>query len=410
MRGTLFAYRPLNSHLDRGPLLQGVVHSSIAISVDTSIDLKSRRLRLDRSLNFELPADWITDGAVHFEIALDVDGSPTSPVAIPCDGCNNTYFNGAPVFVTFVPMPVFRLRIVGMQYALGTPPIMQAPRALDFMLLQSWVQRAFPAGNFDVSTGMATSNRAWPFDCNASNAQLSAICATEVGAGRDPHTHYVALVINAGGFMRGCSSGIPDSPDTTVVASSPTGNTAFGPRPGNVLGDMDGSFGDWYGGHELAHGFGRKHPGFCNNNSSDDGSFPNPNGQISDNLQTYVGLDKGDTLNAINQTVISPFAFDIMTYCNQPQWFSAYNYLAVLQRFRAENNLPSLTEATPPSTAIAELPTRPPNEAMVGDFVSIVASVNLTPEHRRDPPHRPPDAGDRPGGPARSDCIGAAAR
>jgi hypothetical protein len=378
VRGTLFAYRPLNSHLDRGPLLQGVVHSSNVISVDTSTDLKSRRLKLDGSLNFELPADWITDGAVHFEVALDVDGSPTSPVGIPCDGCNNTFFNGTPVFVHFVPMPVFRLRIIGMQYVLGTPPAMQAPRALDFALFQSWVQRAYPAGTFEVSTSMATSNSAWPFDCNASNAQLSAIRATEVGAGRDPHTHYVALVINAGGFMRGCASGVPDSPDTTVVASSPTGNTASGPRPNGVLGDTDGSFGDWYGGHELAHQFGRAHPGFCNNNSHDDDSFPNPNGQISDNLQTYVGLDKGDTANAVQQKIISPFAFDIMTYCNQPQWFSAYNYLAVLQRFRAENNLAALMRVAATGVAVAASTTLVANEAMVGDFVSIVASVNLS--------------------------------
>ena len=378
VRGTLFAYRPLNSHLDRGPLLQGVVHSSNAITVDTSTDIKPRRVNLNRSLNFELPADWITDGMVHFEIALDVDGSPNSPVGIPCDGCNNAFFNGTPVFVQFVPMPVFRLRIVGMQYALGTPPTLQAPRTLDFALFQSWVRRAYPAGTFEVSTSMATSNHAWPFDCNAANAQLSAIRATEIAAGRDPHTHYVALVINAGGFMRGCASGVPDNPDTTVVASSPTGDTGFGARPTNVVGDTDGSFGDWYGGHELAHQFGRAHPGFCNGNSSDDGNFPNPNGQISDNLQTHVGLDKGDTVNAVPQKVISPFAFDIMTYCNQPQWFSAYNYLAVLQRLRAENNLPALARVASGGAAIGGSRTRPANEAMAGGFVSIVASVNLT--------------------------------
>jgi hypothetical protein len=378
VRGTLFAYRPLNSNLDRGPQLAGVVRSSNVISVDSSTDIKPRRLDLARSLNFELPTDWITDGAVHFEMALDIDGSPTSPVTIPCEGCNNTFFNGRPVFVHFVPMPVFRLRIVGMQYALGTPPVMQAPRALDFALFQSWVQRAYPAGTFQVSTSMATSNRAWPFDCNAANAQLSAIRASEVGAGRDPHTHYVALVINAGGFMRGCASGVPDNPDTTVVASSPTGDTATGIRPSNTTGDTDGSFGDWYGGHELSHQFGRAHPGFCNGNSSDDASFPNPNGQISDNLQTFVGLDKGDALNTVQQKVISPFAFDIMTYCNQPQWFSAYNYLAVLQRFRAENSLPALARVAGPAAAAAGSTTPRANEAMDGDFVSIVASVNLS--------------------------------
>jgi hypothetical protein len=382
VRGTLFAYRPLNGHLDRGPPLQGSVHSSNVISVDTTTDLKAQRLNLGSSLNFELPTDWISEGAVHFELTLDVDGSPSSPVGIPCDGCNNIFFNGMPVFVDFVAMPVFRLRIVGLQYTLPNdhrnPPVLQAPRPLDFGLFQSWVRRAYPAGDFEVSTSTVTSSRAWPFDCNAANAQLSAIRSTEVGNGRDPHTHYVALVINTGGFMRGCASGVPDSPDTSVVASSPTGDTGSGARPINVPGDTDGSFGDWYGGHELAHEFGRKHPGFCNNNSSDDSSFPNPNGQISDNLQTHVGLDKGDALNAVSQKVISPFAFDIMTYCNQPQWFSAYNYLGVLQRLRAENGLPNLSRTPRPAMILAEPSTRVPGEALEGDFVSIVASVNLT--------------------------------
>lgn len=394
VRGTLFAYRPLNSHLDRGPRLQGVVHSSNVINVDTTTDLKTQRLDLGSSLNFELPTDWISEGAVHFEVALDVDGSPSSPVGIPCDGCNNIYFNGMPVFVDFEAMPVFRLRIVGLQYTLPndhrTPPVVQAPRPLDFALFQSWVQRAYPAGSFEVSTTMATSNQAWPFDCDAANAQISAIRASEIGTGRDPHTHYVALVINTGGFMRGCASGVPDNPDTSVVASSPTGGTLSGARPSNVTGDTDGSYGDWYGGHELAHEFGRKHPGFCNGNSSDDSNFPNPNGQISDNLQTYVGLDNGDAANAVAQKVISPFAFDIMTYCNQPQWFSAYNYMGVLQRLRAESGLPNLirmaratmllaeSSARIPAMAWAESPRGAPGEATDGDFVSIVASVNLT--------------------------------
>jgi hypothetical protein len=385
VRGTLFAYRPLNSHLDRGPRLQGVVHSLDVIHVDSTTDLKAQRLNLGSSLNFELPADWISDGAVHFEVTLDVDGSPSSPVNIPCDGCNNIFFDGTPVFVQFVAMPVFRLRIVGLQYPdprdHRTPPRrMLAPRPLDFALFQSWVQRAYPAGNFEVSTTTVTSNQTWPFDCHAANAQLAAIRANEVGNGRDTHTHYVALVINnePDGFMRGCSSGVPDSPDTSVVASSPTGDPVggTGPVPNNVFGETDGSFGGWYGGHELAHEFGRKHPGFCKDNSHDDSSFPNPNGQISDVWQTYVGLDKGDRLNGISESVISPFAFDIMTYCNQPQWFSAYNYLAVLQRLRAENGLPSLMQR--PAMTLAESSTRVPNEAMVGDFVSIVASVNLT--------------------------------
>ena len=383
LRATLFAFRPLNNEQTRGPVLTEVVHSTNTITATTSTDLKARRLALNQSLNFQLPVDWLVAGAISFGVRFEIDGSPSSPVAIPCDGCENNFGNGKPVFSHFIDMPVMRLRIVGMQYLFGTPQDLQTPRALDFTLLTSWVQRAYPAGIFDITTSMVTASNAWQFDCDAANAQLSAIRATEVAAGRDSHTHYVALVINSGGFMRGCANDVPGSPDTSVVASLPTGDTAAGqgPRPINVTGDTDGSFGDWYGGHELAHEFGRAHPGFCNSNSSDDDQFPNPNGQISDNLQTFVGLDMGDVPNGIAQAVISPFALDIMTYCNQPQWFSAYNYLAVMQRLRAENNLPNLFRAahsSPAETASTAASVRLPNETMVGDFVNVVAAVNLT--------------------------------
>jgi hypothetical protein len=380
VRGKLIAFRPANDRLELGPQLQGVVASSNAIAVDASPDLKLRRVSLASSLNFELPADWIVDGALHVQVALDVDGAPTSPVNIPCLGCANTLGAGAPSFAHFLTMPTLRLRIIGLQYAFGTPPTLQAPRQVDFDLFESWVRRAYPAGAFEIFTSTVTARNPWPFDCNAANAQLSAQRAIDIDAGQDPHTHYLALVITTGGFIRGCASGVPeDSPDTSVVATSPTGNPATDPRPFNAVGDTDASFGDWYAGHELAHQFGRAHPGFCNGNSQDDDHFPNPNGQISDNLQTHVGLDKGDAPNAVPEKVISPFAFDIMTYCNQPQWFSAYNYMAVMQRLRAENNLPLLPEAQFLASVAAKAPAQPlANEAVTGDFVNVVALVNLT--------------------------------
>jgi hypothetical protein len=354
-----------------------------AITVDQSADLKARRLDLNQSLNFQLPADWIGDGRAHFELTLDVDGSPSSPVQIPCEGCQNTLGTGRPSFSTFHPMPTFNLRIIGLAYALGLGPATEAPRAIDFNLFESWVRRAFPAAQFNVTTNTVVATDPFPFSCNQANAQLASIRATEVGAGTDPHTHYIGLVFNTGGFMVGCSAGIPDDPDPSVVASGPTGDTAIQipplPRPVNVSGDVDGSFGDWYGGHELMHTFGRKHPGFCNGNSDDDDDFPNPNGQISDNLQTHVGFDRGDTANGIPTRVISPFRFDIMTYCNQPQWFSVHNYLGVMRRFNDEdggstNDLLS-TDGSGPEATAAQANT---GGAATGSFVSIVATVNLT--------------------------------
>jgi hypothetical protein len=107
---------------------------------------------------------------------------------------------------------------------------------------------------------------AWPFACGDVNAQLSAIRGLDVAGGTDRRTHYFGLVSDGAGFMRGCASGIPQTPDPTTVASGPTGNSGFS-------WDTDGCYGDWYTGHELGHTFGRFHPGFCGE-THDDSSYP----------------------------------------------------------------------------------------------------------------------------------------
>src|SRR5205823_309942 len=120
---------------------------------------------------------------------------------------------------------------------------------------------------------------------------------------------------------------------------------------------------------------------FCNKNSASDPSFPYPNGQISDGTPTtFAGLDVGDAANGINLSVlwgsaitspigftVAPATFDIMTYCNQPQWVSAYHYEAIRQRLLDEN--PGFTQLrlTPLATGM-----------LSGSLVHVVATLNLT--------------------------------
>ena len=188
VRGTLVAYRPANSQGDIGQPISGSVKSSNAIDVDQSTDLKARRLKLTQSLNFQLPADWIGQGKAHFEVTLDVEGSPNSPVSIPCDGCHNIIGTGFANFQTFHTMPTLRMRVVGLDYNGGTGTSPHTTRAADFALFQSWVQRAFPAANFIFTNSSVTSVNTFPFTCDDANAELASIRATELAAGTDPHT------------------------------------------------------------------------------------------------------------------------------------------------------------------------------------------------------------------------------
>ncbi|MEZ4621249.1 MAG: hypothetical protein R2867_37900 [Caldilineaceae bacterium] len=62
--------------------------------------------------------------------------------------------------------------------------------------------------------------------------------------------------------------------------------------------DSDGSYADWYAGHEMGHSLGRAHPAasaaLCGNSASDN-SYPYPNGQIGPNGGSMEGFDRRPT-------------------------------------------------------------------------------------------------------------------
>ena len=191
-------------------------------------------------------------------------------------------------------------------------------------------------------------------------------------AGRSPHAllrngayNSTNSMLANGGFMRGCS------PIGGYVSSGPTGPSSLFPG-----GDSTQTFGDWYGGHEIGHSFGRAHPGFINSAgvavgycgaAGPDTLYPYPNAQISDNQDDLVGLDVGDTTNGIPLAVLDGVShFDVMSYCALPQWMSDYTYEAILSG---------------PSGLVAEDPSGngPARSVLVeGRYVSIIASLNLT--------------------------------
>ena len=175
-----------------------------------------------------------------------------------------------------------------MRYTSGSPAQSFEPAERDFQMVLSWLRRAYPVAEVLSAHTTIDATSAWPFDCGDVNAQLSAIRGLDVASGTDRRTHYFGLVSDGAGFMRGCASGIPQTPDPATVASGPTGSSGF-------AWDTDGCYGDWYTGHEFGHTFGRFHPGFCGE-THDDSSYPFSNGQLSDSNEEFVGLDFGDAV------------------------------------------------------------------------------------------------------------------
>jgi hypothetical protein len=113
-------------------------------------------------------------------------------------------------------------------------------------------------------------------------------------------------------FMQGCCC-------ASGTMSGPTGADTWG-------WDTDGSYGDWYGGHELGHAYGVCHPGYCRGQGEDTSphcvKYPYPNGVIggpASDPNRFYGFD-----TELMQ-VYPPTSLDMMTYCDN-LWISDFNY------------------------------------------------------------------------------------
>ncbi|HEX2281835.1 MAG TPA: hypothetical protein VHG52_08735 [Thermomicrobiales bacterium] len=345
-----------------------LVASLDSVNVDPAAFGQVNTLRRDRtrSLNFLLPPDQTAAGTLEIRLASLTDTGSGAAVTFGPPGNIDTF-----AFTTAAPM---RLCVVGFSYQFGAPAQSFTPGAVDFGLLSSWLRRAYPVAQVIVSQQIVTANAAPPFNCGDINAQLAAIRALDVSAGVDGRTHYYGLVHDGGFFMRGCAT-IAFSADPTAVSSGPTGPATWG-------WDNDGSYGDWYGGHELGHTFGRLHPGFCGE-SHDDPNYPFTAGQLASSDGSYAGFDVGDVIWGRPMAALPGIDWhDVMTYCNQ-QWLSSYTYRAIRTRLAAENALGAgagggsgrpddrFPEGVEAGVREERIPQQRP-------LVSLVAQVNLT--------------------------------
>jgi hypothetical protein len=285
-------------------------------------NLAAARNDATRSVNFVVPYAHTAEGPLRITIASITDVSTGNTVSIGREL--------RPV-VRFIVTPPLRVRILGMRYQQGSPLVAFVPSSLDFALLVSWLGRAYPVGQVISSQTVIDATASPPFGCGDINAQVAAIRALDMSAGGDPRTHYYGMVSDGGFFMRGCAAGIPATADPSTVASGPTGPATWG-------WDFDGSYGDWYGGHELGHTFGRRHPGFCGETQDDLQNYPFANGQLAGSADSFVGFDVGDPAQGLPMTALPGQSWhDVMTYCNY-LWLSPYTYRGILDRLIAEGS------------------------------------------------------------------------
>jgi hypothetical protein len=329
--------------------------------------LQPKRENLQMSLNFAVPSSLTGVGRCEFSFSGVVDAA--SGASYSCPTCQH-YVRKA----DFTQSAPLRVKIVGIPYEAaeqGSQSRSYEPSVIDYAMVESWLRRAYPAGKVIVTREVLQSPRKWPLACYGVNAELS--------EEHDARTHYIGLVSNAGGLMMGCSDIF------SFVGSAPVGDPRGPNAPKNVGGETDGSFGGWYAGHELAHQLGLQHPGFCRGQVDDEnGKYPYPCGQLSDDKGSYVGLDVGDPVNRIEPTLLPGESnYDIMTYCTQPQWPSKYTYDRIRETLNDEDSLgPGDFDGphAPTDWRHGKLNEQVRNRVKlkIGNLVSIVATLNLT--------------------------------
>jgi hypothetical protein len=296
-------------------------------------------------------------------------------------------------------------------------------------LIEYWLQRAYPIaeGNLQISHQTVDMNEQdfFPasFSCTNTNIQVE----TEYNAAvygmekLDRRTRFIGLVADnyrpSGWAFEGCANitqGIIDSSDP---ASAPTGPmippqwpVAGDSASGTSNWDQDGSYGDWYVGHELGHLLGLNHLPFpsANRPAGPYDQYPNPNGQLSDN-GSHVGFDTGGIarwtfpipgivpLHGGSGSVVlaapAPGLFrplsplpgtewhDVMTYCPK-QWISAITYQRIKCQLHHEDGFvdvdPNCLAGAGQGPAIHSLakPKKVLPHVQEGDFLSVIARID----------------------------------
>lgn len=362
------------------------------VTLDPSDNGATQRKRgnMAESLNFELPAEATRRGVYRFSLKVtNRDGAE-----LPCPGCAQLEQRTNPF--EFEDVKPFKVVLVGLRYGArerdSDTQLTVAPTDRDFRMIESWLRRAFPVSTrpdkFIVKYKTTIASETWnlPLNCTLVNLKLSALRLNDIkNRYADDETRYVGVIadggsaLNNGGFMMGCAMETP-VPDATAVASLPTGSGPVNSK--DIDWDRDGVYGDWYTGHEIAHTFGRKHPGKC----GEVGHDPDlPTAAIGGEGNTFIGYDAGDPALDIPPRLLPGSEYmDLMTYCGK-NWPSAHTYRGIFEAMRARGQ-----EAPSPSPT-PEVPIAPaqPSPAFAGPAPMSAAPAGTVPPSAPQPSTAP---------------------
>jgi hypothetical protein len=366
-----------------GQALEGPLIPVNPVGQQITVQSWPNRTKLNDSFLFELPWSWTT-GSLYLRAVLNPNKFPLEP-----NHEDNVVLEGP---LAFQPSPRLQVQFVSFGYVLNNQ--FYYPRLVDDVFqIYSWIRRVYPLASApgsasDPSPGFRPNLWIIGDDALGSYVDRSApecatmypdpddrsLCASaytnnrlkalRVENGVPANVFMYGMISDGGGWPRGQASG--------SVSSGPTGVACCG----SGSWDLDGSYADWYAGHEIGHTLGRQHPSENADNPSTPGVFEGCGHSPSDPSYPYAlakisngyaeGFDPGDPgLNPSLQMQIYPgiFWYDIMSYCPN-LWISDYTYNAMYDYMMAH----------PTRNALAASSASPGIE---GDFLSVFGNISL---------------------------------
>ena len=291
------------------------------------------RATFNHAFYFQLPQDWIDDATLRLRAEINPNKLPSEP----------NYANNVQSTTTFtmLPSPTLRTHLLVWGYDVGGTHY-QPDTVQDVWQARSWIRRVYPLastpGGYDSpEPGFRLSIRNINSSSLGAHVQrTSDLCDT---LDEDDKEFCAATFTNNCANWLRATEGIPndemiysmiwDEPALPFPRGFASGNVSSGPTGTSTWGwDNDGSYGDWYMGHEVGHNVGRGHPSqgnACGHSASDPG-YPYTGAAIGNG--SMWGFDVGDVgLNGSLVPRVYPNSSwrDMMSYCNN-QWISDYTY------------------------------------------------------------------------------------
>ncbi len=333
----------------------GELPSLNMITVNTSDDLAAKRNIIDATINFELPAEWLTEGELHLSFRPYIKDSPSSPSNLPCDNCENLFpSNSMPHFVTFRPTRPLNLILAPFIYQPNSNPPFPLSAELLFTpgVALQWTNNVFPLpGNFPSDGSGINLLRILPTRTTTRNLQtdggqssflsdLQSLLASLQSQGGLPGDVRLLAMVPCGCGGRAYLNGKVAFVDTWATENGPLPTASF-----------EGYGQTWA--HELGHNFGREHAGNWHGEEGGGGydeNFPFFHGGIGLPglaINTYWWKAGGTPYfiapGALNP--LGPHAHDFMSYghldppMNTGMWVSPYTYTNLFDKFKINTNL-----------------------------------------------------------------------